>query len=353
MRARFLEGSSWLEAALRESDRVEAATRAKLLSEAGTFAFYRADFDHAIVLHGEALELYQQVGDKGGVAFALMCLGAQHFEKGDYERAAPYLEEALTLSRRIGDQRNAAGTLHNLAEVERQRGNYEQAKALGMESIALLRETKDDYRLAIVVGSVGLLAIWSGEEHDLAEGFLKEALALERQLGNWAYGAYSMEGFAGLAGARRQGARAARLWGAAKALRANIGVALPPEPRSYYERSMAAARAQLGEVAWEEAFAQGMAMSDEAAAGYALSEEVAHAAKRPLAGSETSMLLTRREQEIAGLVAQGLSTRQIAQQLVISDRTVDKHVANLLKKLNLRSRNQVAGQMAEHRVQTP
>src|SRR3712207_3154672 len=137
------KGSRWLEAALRQSDRAEAATRAKLSSEAGTFAFHRADFDSAIVLHGEALELYRELGDDGGVAWALLCLGAQYFEQGDYERAAPFLEEALALSRRIGDRRNIAYTLHNLAEVERQRGDYERAKTLGMESIALAREIED------------------------------------------------------------------------------------------------------------------------------------------------------------------------------------------------------------------
>src|SRR5215217_6738040 len=185
----FSEGSRWLEAALGQSDRVDAAatdsaTRAKLLSEAGTFAFFRTDFERAIVLHGEALELYRQVGDESGVAFALLCLGAQHMEKGDHERAAPFLEEALALSHRIGDKRNIAGTLHNLAEVERQRGNYERAKTLGMQSIALSREMEDKWQLAMVVGWLGLLAVWSGDDHDLAESSLEEALALDRELGN-------------------------------------------------------------------------------------------------------------------------------------------------------------------------
>ena len=276
-RSYFSEGSSWLEATLRQGDRAEvattdSATRAKLLSEAGTFAFFRTDFDHAIVLHGEALELYRQVGDDSGVAFALMCLGAQHMEKGDHERAAPFLEEALALSRTIGDKRNTAGTLHNLGEVERQRDNYERAKALGMESIALWREIKDDWNLSMVVGWVGLLEVWSGDEPDLAEGFLKDALALEKELGNWAYGAYCLESFAGLAGARAQGARAARLWGAAEALRTSIGAPRPLDARLLYEPSMAAARAQLGEAAWEAAFAEGMALSAEEAAEYALGE---------------------------------------------------------------------------------
>ena len=85
IRSYFSEGSRWLEAALRLSGRpntiTEPATRAKLLSEAGTFAYYRADFDHATALHGEALELYRELGDDSGVAFALMCLGAQYGER--------------------------------------------------------------------------------------------------------------------------------------------------------------------------------------------------------------------------------------------------------------------------------
>ena len=270
-RSYFAEGSRWIEAAVQQSDSVDAAWRAKLSSEAGTFAFYRADFDRAIVLHGEALELYREVGDDNGVAFALLCLGAQHCEKGDYESAAPFLEEALAISRRIGDKQNTAGTLHNLAEVERQRGNYERAKALGMESISLAREMEDKWFVAVVEGWVGLLAVWSGD-HDLADKFLAEALALDRELGNWAYGAYCLESFAGLAGARAQGSRAARLWGAAEALRTNIGAPLPLDARLLYEPSMAAARSQLGEAAWEAAFAQGTVMSAEEAAEYALGE---------------------------------------------------------------------------------
>src|SRR5215217_7329444 len=275
IRSDFSEGSRWLEA-LHQSGRpntiTEATTRAKLLSGAGTFAFYRADYDHATALHGEALELYRELGDDSGVAFALMCLGAQYSDPGDYERAAPFFEEALALSRRIGDRRNIVTILHNLADVERQRGNYERAKTLGMESMALAREMGDKWQLARIVGWVGLLTVFRLDEHNLAEGFLKESLTLNREIGSWEYFAYSLEGFAGLAGAKAQGGRAARLWGAAEALRKTIGAPLSIEGRLLFEPSMLAARAQLGEAAWEAAFAQGMAMSAEEAAEYALGE---------------------------------------------------------------------------------
>jgi predicted ATPase/DNA-binding SARP family transcriptional activator/DNA-binding CsgD family transcriptional regulator len=356
IRARFVEGSEWLEAALRQGDRFDAAMRVKLLSEAGTFAFYRADFDHAIVLHGEALELYREVGDDNGVAFALLCLGAQYAEKGDYERAAPFLEEGLVVSRRSGNIRNIAGTLHNLAEVERQRGNYERAKALGMESIALAREMEDKRQLAAVVGWVGLLTVFGVEEHDLAERSLKEALTLDRELGNWAYGAYCLEGFAGLAGARGQGARAARLWGAAEALRTNIGTPLPLDSRLLFERSVAAARALLDEEAWESAFVQGMAMSAEEAAEYALSEK--DPSERLPADEETDEPLTTdpltaREREVAAMVAQGLSNRQIARELFLSERTIEVHVSKILRKLELTSRTEIAAWATEQRLIAP
>ena len=83
-------------------------------------------------------------------------------------------------------------------------------------------------------------------------------------------------------------------------------------------------------------------MSAEEAAEYALSEEVALAPKRLLAGGGTGgMPLTRREREVAALVARGLTNRQIAEELVIAERTVDGHVASILNKLGLARRAQV------------
>ena len=349
MRSRFLEGSAWLEAALRQSGRAEAATRAKLLSEAGTFAWHRGDYEYAIVLHGEALTLYRQVEDDSGVAFALMCLGAQYLDKGDLEPSTPFFEEALATSRRIGDRFNLAMAIRNLAEVARQRGEYERAKTLGMECLSLYQDVGDELHVARTVGWLGMLAFWNGDDQDVAERILKEGLALNREIGNWGYGVYCLEGLAGLAGARAQGARAARLWGAAEVLRTNIGAPPTPETRPYYEPSMAASRALLGEAAWEEALAQGMAMSAEEAAEYALSEEVTPAPERQPAGGETDDPLTAREREVAAMVAQGMSNRHIAQELFLSEHTVKRHISKILRKLGLASRAEVAAWATEGR----
>jgi non-specific serine/threonine protein kinase len=217
----------------------------------------------------------------------------------------------------------------------------------------------DKWRLARVVGWVGLAAVWSGDEHDLAEGLLKEALALDRELGSWSYGAYCLESFAGLAGTRGQVARAARLWGAAEALRTDIGAPRPlDDTRLLYERSMAATRSQLGAEAWETAFAEGMAMSAEAAAEYALSQEVAHIAPERLpAGGKTDEPpttdpLTTREREVVILVAQGMSNGQIAQKLFLSEHTVKRHISKILRKLGLASRTEIAAWATERLLLT-
>jgi non-specific serine/threonine protein kinase len=349
IRSRFLEGSRWLEAALRQSGCTEAATRAPVLTEAGTFAWHRGDYERSGMLQREALVLYRQQGDEGGVAFSLMCLGNQQCEQGDDDGAIPFLEEALALSRRIGDKRTLAYTLWNLAEVARHRGDYEQAKTLSLESQALSREMGDKWQLARITGWLGVVTVYSSDDHDAAEGFLKESLGLNREIGSLEYVAYCLEGFAGLAGARAQGARAARLWGAAEALRETISDPLAPADQPEYDRSMAAARVGLDEGSWEAAFAEGKLMPLEEAVEYALlGEEESTLSTSPVPEPpSTNELanLTRREMEVAALVGKGLTNRQIASELVLSERTVDHHVASILKKLGLRSREQVASRL--------
>jgi non-specific serine/threonine protein kinase len=109
---------------------------------------------------------------------------------------------------------------------------------------------------------------------------------------------------------------------------------------------MAAARAGLDEGSWEAAFAEGKSMPLEGAVEYALSKEEEpklSISSGPEPSSTTRLAnLTRREKEVAALVGRGLTNRQIASELVVSERTVDHQVASILKKLGLHSREQVA-----------
>jgi DNA-binding CsgD family transcriptional regulator len=108
------------------------------------------------------------------------------------------------------------------------------------------------------------------------------------------------------------------------------------------EPYLAATRSQLSEEAWEAAFAEGQAMGFEEAVEYALSvEERPPPTFVPNPEQPATESLTPREREVALLVGRGLTNRQIAQELVLSEHTVITHVRNILKKLNLRSRTQL------------
>jgi DNA-binding CsgD family transcriptional regulator len=244
----------------------------------------------------------------------LMSLGWEYMHEGDHERATALSEEAAELYRKQGSRGALRWVLDGLGWVALLREDHERAKALYIENVALCRKLGDK-----------MVASWS------------------------------IDGLACLAASRGEAQRAARLFGAAQALREAASYHQSPRDRSLREPYLTLARLRLSEAAWETAFAEGQTMSFEEAVEYALSaEEPSPAApfgpERPSTGAQQPDL-TRREKEVAALVAQGLTNRQIAQELVISERTVDKHLTNLLKKLNLHSREQVAIRTAERSAQ--
>jgi predicted ATPase/DNA-binding CsgD family transcriptional regulator len=138
--------------------------------------------------------------------------------------------------------------------------------------------------------------------------------------------------------AARGHTRAARLFGAAEALRARVGAAVLPFYQADYERGVALTRSALGEPAFTRAWAGGRALRVEHALAYALEpEQPRHAALSP------------RESEVLDLLARGLSNRAIADTLVITEKTAEAHVSAILRKLDLTSRAQAAVWAMDHR----
>jgi non-specific serine/threonine protein kinase len=174
-------------------------------------------------------------------------------------------------------------------------------------------------------------------------------------VGNETNVGYCLEGLAVVAGAEGRVVRAARLWGAAEALLEAIEVTayIYASDRSLYQSQVIAARARLTEEAFAAAWTEGREMTAEQAIKYALSEEnpipssTASLSAQKSPADEHPAILTHREKEIANLVGRGLTNRQIAEDLTLSERTVDTHVGRILKKLSLRSREQVAVWIAE------
>ena len=224
-------------------------------------------------------------------------------------------------------------------------GDHEQGAALNEEAAGLCRERGYKAGLQLALDNLGWAALLQGD-HKRAKAAYEESLVVCKELGDKLVASESLEGLACVAGTRGEAEQAARLFGAAEALREAVGYQHKPEEDALREPYLAGASSQLDEATWEAALAEGRAMELEEAVEYALSED-----DSPMIASRTPELtsakarpsaLTRREREVAKLVARGLTNRQIAETLFVSERTVENHVSNILKKLKLSSRSEVA-----------
>jgi non-specific serine/threonine protein kinase len=235
-------------------------------------------------------------------------------------------------------------------------GDLKRATAVGEEAAAMLREQKDRLILADAVGILGWAALLRGDS-ERATTLYAESLELRRELGDKLAPPETLEGLACAAVTKGEAERAVRLFGATRALNALI-ISYHPTPReraALREPYLAATRSQLSEETWEAAFAEGQAMGFEEAVEYALSVEEPATPVVPAAPEESpvgmqSTILTRREEEVAVLIAQGLTNRQVASELSISEHTVATHVAKIMKKLRLRSRAQITAWVIEQRT---
>jgi len=347
VRGHLEEGRRWLEAAL--ASEVNAPARIKTLLHAGWLASEQMDYERSEALGEEAVTLAREQEDSAATARALYSLGAQTLYQLDFDRAAALCEEAAQLQRSVGDIAGLARTMQASGLIATARHDFELAAKLHEESLTLARETEDQLGIILSLG-MGAFAYLGLGNYQRARELFEEGLKLSRSLGAKHYIAFCLYAAAALASAQGQPVHSARLWGAGESVMEDIGTQPNPVERYHYGPYIDAARALLGEAAWEAAFAEGMAMSAQEAVEYALSEEVAPASERLPAGGGIDMPLTSREQEVAALVAQGLTNRQIASNLHLSERTVENHVSNILRKLGLASRAQVATWATEQRL---
>ncbi len=390
------EGRNWLEGVLALTGRAACSTeRAKALMAAGTLARHPSDFAAARRRLEQSLALWRELGDRRSIAYALTELGhaissqGEHatglalqeesaaifrevgdtwglglalnwparvaLERGDHATARSILEELVAAYRALGDRFFLAQWLNDLGDVARCQGDDERAGALYEESLALFRKVNAKIGIAGVLHNLGYVAHHRDDERRAATLF-GESLALFREVGDKRGIAECCAGLAGVAASKRQSMRAARLLGAAEALLAAAGTTIWTSNRDDYERDLAAARAQLDEGAFAAAWAEGRAMSLELTVGYALAEPQpapmfpvpeppapTRGAPRP----PDARALTRREEEVAALVARGLTNRQIAAELVVGKRTADAHVLSILGKLGFASRAQIAAWVVE------
>jgi len=385
IRGHLSEGARWLEEALAKGGDAAPYARAGALSGLGHILAAQTDFERAEVCFEDGLALYKELGDQERVADCLGLLGwvAENrldtaratalyqeslaaaresgnrtsvpnvlnglafiaFESGDLERALELWEEALTLAR---ERRNASATssiLREMGHAEFARGNYEQATVFFEEALTSGQKLDNKGIVVLCLLSLGLVATAQGEPHR-ARTLLKESLSINLELQSTLAIAEDLEGLAGVAEALGQDRRATRLWGAVTALYEKRGRLRSLTEHLLREPMLAVARSRMDEAVWETTFAEGKVMNLQEAVEYAVFEDKASTptsqAPHQSVDRTQQPALTYREQEVALLVARGLTNRRIALELSISEHTVANHVRKILKKLGLRSRAQIS-----------
>ncbi len=359
-RGYFTEGRAWLEKFLElaEAASVGAAARAKALHALGALIYRNADWaagDQEVARSRleESLKIYRGLGDGPHAAAVLSDLGLLSSGAGHWERAFSSLAESLELERRSGNERGIALTRTYLGFLALLQGDHGPTHARLQESLGILRELggTDDINACLLL--LGHLACEQGD-YTTARARFTEMMKDAPNLQLYRYAAPSvLQAYARLAAGEGQAARALRLAGAADVLRQTVGPSAGPAYQAYFRRGLEPAWRELSEEEGAAAWEEGWAMTLEEAIACALAkpatpyQERAHPPPSAgMASTETEISieephpegLTTREAEVLRLLAGGKTNKEIAEELVLSVSTVERHVANIYAKIGARGR---------------
>ncbi len=309
-RGHWSEAQAWLEGLLMLSEGVrDQAARANALQALGIILAYQGAYTNGRDQIAHALRIRQELGDRNGAAWALGGLGWLAREHDDAATARRQLEAALAIFRELQDEDGIAWVavtlgevammeedtvnasalvieaqqrysgrqssldigwvLNHLAHIAQLQGDYVEAERLHQESLTIFRDHTVRLGLGWAYQGLGETALAQGAATPAAQR-LAEGLAVFRDLGDRAGVSWCLAGMAGVAVLDEEPERAVRLWGAAEALRLSIGARHAPAARARRERLMAAARDQLGDAAFDAAWAEGQALTLEQAMAEAL-----------------------------------------------------------------------------------
>jgi non-specific serine/threonine protein kinase len=265
----YTEGRRWLEAALARSRATPALVRAKAHSGVGEMAQRQGDLAAARGYAEEQLHLGREMGDALHIGWASYSLGTVAVLQGDLQAAHAYLEESLARGREAWDDRLIGNATNSLGELAREEGAWAEARALYEQALALLKQAGSQMGVSVALTNLGAVA-WEAGDLEGASTAYRDALGIEQALGNRVGIGYCLEGFGAVAAARGPWARAARLGGAAEALREEVGAPLERLDQRLHDGWVSKLRAALDPATLEKEWARGRAMGLEEAVREAL-----------------------------------------------------------------------------------
>jgi predicted ATPase/DNA-binding CsgD family transcriptional regulator len=351
--AALTEGRHWLERALRLDTR-PSRHRAKALCAIGFIASHQGDLQAAVRWSGEARELARQLGDASILAWATERAGTCAMFGGDLDRAGPLLEQALAEYHALSEPADPGAVLARIALAATRvlRGDLAGTVELCQEARTICQARGDRTYLAYALALLAR-AEWAGGNLEEAATHAQEAVRLRRSAPDPANLALSVAHVAWIAETSGECERAAVLLGAAHHITRTFGISgllHSPAFAVPHRECQARTRQALGALAFEAAFGRGAELDLDQAIAYALGESPQPVPAAPAATNDEPLApLTRREQQVAHLVAQGLSNKDIAARLVIAQRTAEGHVGRILTKLGFTTRTQLAAWVAGQR----
>jgi DNA-binding CsgD family transcriptional regulator/tetratricopeptide (TPR) repeat protein len=326
---------------LRRADEPWWACRA--LNDLGIVALQRGDYGSAEAYLYEGLAAARTSSDQVNEAAALCDLGRLAYLRREYRDAVARCEEGLGVASARGDDWLTGVLLTDLGYALCQQGDLTRSRKTLEDAVKLQRQLGDWDGLARALTGTGLVAIAEHRYQD-AQAALSEGLRLRQEVGDQPAMAESLEGLAELAAAIGEADRALHLLGASDAVRNKIGAALSPNGRAMRDGWLIPIQRVRGRTAVARELMAGQAAPIDRLVSLELAAVTTPLGKASPKGPDN---LTPREREVARLIGKGLTNRQIAESLVVSERTAEWHVGHILAKTGMTNRSQLVAWTAQ------
>lgn len=350
-RLRITEARYWFGRTLARSGGHPIA-RAMALCEDTVLAAMQIEVEAGRASIEEARRIAAEVDDESLHALVSGASGLLALFSGDFAGAVTYLEAALPVFEATGDVLHQVSALLALGAAKGLAQQPDLAADCQEQARRLTEERGESVYRSYSLCQLGYTAV---ERGDLDRGpmLVKEGLRLTQLIDDRSLVGTCLATLAFVAAEKGQSERAAVLVGAATAVGESEGkqAANIIEMFGHYAQAQQYAAKVLSSRAYEAAVGRGHEMDLDAVVAFALEERRQEPRKTsgpaPVEKQVAPSPLTKREQQIAGLVAQGLTNRAIADKLVLSQRTVEWHVEHVLSKLQFTTRAQIAAWVVE------